>query len=140
MQKLNIKFENTGNVLSVSKWCHPRLICNHENQIMDAEAYVASLGKSPRKASAELGISQRSVQGMLKKFKLKPYLSSLLQALHEYDADRQLELHKTIIIREEADQNFLGSILCSNFVSLKDEACFKLYGRVIDIIAYTGQM
>lgn len=65
MQKLNIKLENTGNVLSASKWGHPRLICNHENQIMDAEAYVASLGKSTRKASTELGITQRSVQRML---------------------------------------------------------------------------
>lgn len=77
---------------------------------------------------------------MLKKFKLKPYCSSLLHALHEYNADRQLELPKTIIIRAEADQNFLGSILCANFVSLKDEACFKLNGHVIDIIACTGQM
>lgn len=43
-----------------------------------------------------------------------------------------MELHKTIITRAEANQNFLGSILCSNFVSLKDEACFKLNGHVID--------
>lgn len=53
MQKLNIKCENTGKVLSAPKWGHTRSVCNHGNQIMDAEAYVASLGKSTCKA--ELG-------------------------------------------------------------------------------------
>lgn len=91
---------------------------------MVAEAYVVSPGKWTRKASAELGIPQRSVQRMIKKLKLEPYRPSLLQALHEDDTDRQLEFCETIIIQAEPDQNLLCSILWT------DEAYFKLNGRV----------
>ncbi|KAG8250773.1 hypothetical protein J6590_095626 [Homalodisca vitripennis] len=53
-----------------------------------AQAFVASPGKSTCKASAELEISRRSVQRMLKQLKFKPYRPSLLQALHEDDSGR----------------------------------------------------
>lgn len=115
MRKLNIKFVNTGNLLNAPKCGRPLK--------MFAEAYVVSPGKWTRKASTELGISQRSVQSMLKKLKLKPYRPSLLQALHEDDThvlSRKLEFCETIIIHAEADQNLLT-----------DEACFKLNGHVI---------
>lgn len=89
MRKLIIKFVNTENLLNAPKCGCPLK--------MVAEACAVSPGKWTRKASAELGISQRSVQRMLKKLKLKPYRPSLLQALHEDDTGRQLEFCETIL-------------------------------------------
>lgn len=40
MQNLNIKFENTGNVLNALKCDHPRSFYNDENLQMVAEAYI----------------------------------------------------------------------------------------------------
>lgn len=69
---------------------------------------------------------------------LKPNRPLLLLDLHEddADADRWLEFCETVVIRAEADQNFLCSILWF------DEACFKLdeLGMLIDITACNSRM
>ncbi|KAG8283841.1 hypothetical protein J6590_007853 [Homalodisca vitripennis] len=102
MRKLNTTYKNTGSSLNSSKCGHPRSICNEENLQTLAQAFVASPGELTRKASAELGISRRSVQRMLERLKFKPFRPSLLQMHHEDDSDRRLEFRETIIIRSEA--------------------------------------
>ncbi|KAG8285587.1 hypothetical protein J6590_077283 [Homalodisca vitripennis] len=82
------------NVLDIGVVLKPQI---EENMQTVAQAFVARTGKSTRKASAEIEISRRSVQRMLKQFKFKPYRPSLLQALHEHDSDRRLEFCETII-------------------------------------------
>ncbi|KAG8286390.1 hypothetical protein J6590_061610 [Homalodisca vitripennis] len=82
------KFENTRSVLNASKCGRPGSIYNEENLQTVAQAFVISPGKSTRNASAELEISRRSVQRMLKQLKFNPYRSSLFQAVHEDDSDK----------------------------------------------------
>ncbi|KAG8280668.1 hypothetical protein J6590_075438 [Homalodisca vitripennis] len=55
-----------------------------------AQAFVASPGKSTHKASADLEISRRTMQIIIKQLKIKPYGPYLLQALHEDDYDRSI--------------------------------------------------
>lgn len=124
LRKLNIKFERTGNVADALRSGRPRYVRNEENSQIVAQAFVASPHKSTRKASAQLGISRRSLQRILKDIKFKPFRPKLLHALHEDDYDRRLQFCELFLVRNEADPNFWRSILWT------DEASFKLNGHV----------
>lgn len=118
------KFKETGSVLDKKPPGRPRSSTDDNNATNVLAMYRRSPIKSQKKASAECGISRRSVGRILKLHHFHPYKVHLVQELNPEDFDRRQEfcgkMHECI----EEDANFRHNIVFS------DEATFHLNGHV----------
>ena len=89
-----------------------------------AELVETHAGTSSRRASAETGISRRSIQRILHDLGLKSYRLKILQQLEPDDCDRRIEFASWALEKMTADEAFLFTTIFS------DEAIFHTNGRV----------
>lgn len=122
--RLRFKFKETGSVKNAPKSGRPRTATAKENEGWIALTLENCPKKSTRKASAELGISPRSVGRLLKRRDLKPFRPRLMHPLSEDDPDRRMQFAEIMLNTIHNNPLFLDRIIWS------DEACFRLSGHV----------
>ena len=92
------------------------------------EELGASLIRSPqnslRRLSLDLEISNSSVERLMHKRNLKPFIPRLFHVLHDGDDDRRMEFSETLLEMVSKNSDLLDNIWWS------DEACFKLNGHI----------
>ena len=76
------------------------------------------------KETVESAGRNNSVHRILKRFKLKSYIPTLVHALNEDDPDRRIVFCKWYLAKCEKDQEFQRRLIWS------DEATFKLNGTI----------
>ena len=109
--RIRHKFDATGSVLNVKSTGRPKSVTTDENKELVAQAVAHSPGKSSRRTSLELDISQTSVIRILKSLKWKPYRPQLVQGLLAGDPDRRLEFCSNLL--NEVEEN--PGILIENY-------------------------
>lgn len=124
LYKLRKKFETTGSVCDAKRSGRPKSVTTPEAMQEIAQAFVHSPKKSTRRASLELDISRRSLQRMMHKLKLKPFIPRLVQSLTEDDPDRRLQFCELLLNQAANEEGFLEKLFWT------DEAMFKLNGHV----------
>lgn len=79
---------------------------------------------SQRRVSQQVGVSQSSVNKVLKEEGVKPFKFIRVQQLQNDDQPKRLQFCESVLEKQTNDQNFISKFVFS------DEACFHLNGSV----------
>lgn len=118
------RFRATGSVNDLPRSGRPRSSRTPENVDLVAQSVVASPHVSTRRRSLRLGVSRSSLKRILTDLKFRVYRPKLLHALRPADGAARRAYCEEMLIRHEADPEFLSRIVWS------DEATFKMNGLV----------
>jgi hypothetical protein len=118
------KFDETGSVEDAPRSGIPTTVRTEENMQHVSEIFILNPRMSQRRASLDLGISCKSLDRLMQDLNLKPYKTTLLQALNEDDPDRRMEFCEWILDSTQDDLILLDRILWT------DEAIFQVNGRI----------
>lgn len=124
IKQLVDKFEETGSVCDTVRSGRPTTATTDEMGDHLVENVNQSPQKSIRRLSAELNVSKSSVQRLLKKLNMKPYIPRLVHGLSDGDQDRRVEFAETFLEMVDRDASLVDRIWWS------DEAMFKLNGQI----------
>jgi len=124
VNKILIKFKETGSVADAPRSGRPKSATNDENQINTLAVFQRSPIKSPQKAADEVGLSRRSVGRILKEHKYHPYKCQIIHGLDDEDEVVRLQFCQWGIETIETE-NLNPFRICFG-----DEAIFSLNGHV----------
>ena len=114
----------SGDLCDRSRSGRPRSVRSPTNVTAVLEAYGDSPTMSTRQASAQIGVSQRTIQRILHAEGLHPYKLQLLQEISDEDCADRLTFCEEMLNAVQHDESLLSHILWT------DEAHFHLSGEV----------